>query len=76
MISIRIYNCGDYVVNNVRPEHIEEHIDYNKTFRFGCALVVDGEIKNEGYLEENRIREIVSTIDLSRYKSFSDTPYK
>ena len=75
MISIRIYNCGDYVVNNVRPEHIEDHIEYNKTFRFGCALVVDGDVKNEGYLDLERIKDIVSKIDFSRYPKYTKTPY-
>lgn len=75
MISIRIYNCGDYIVNNVRPEHLEQHIEYNKTFRFGCALVVEGEIKNTGYLDEDRINKIVSNIDLSKYSQYSEIPY-
>lgn len=76
MISIRIYNSGSLTINNIRPEHIEEHIEYNKTFRFGCALVVDGEIKNEGYLEKDRILSIVDSIDLSKYKHYSELPYR
>lgn len=74
-ISIRIYNNGSYVVNNVRPEDVEGHIEYNKTMRFGCALVVDGKIENEGYLDEERIKNIVSTIDTSRYASYTSYPY-
>lgn len=76
MISIRIYNNGDYVVNNVRPEHLNDHIEYNTKFRFGCALVVSSEIKNSGYLDDKRINEIVSKIDLSGYSKYSEIPYR
>ena len=75
-ISIRIYNNGDYTINNVRPEDLEAHIEYNKTMRFGCALVVDGKIENEGYLDVDRINEIVSKIDTSRYTEYTTYPYK
>lgn len=75
MISIRIYNNGNYVVNNVKPEHIKDHIDHNKLFRFGCALIVDGVIHNEGYLDVDRIKSIVEKIDISKYSSFTELPY-
>lgn len=75
MISVRIYNNGSYVVNNVRPDHIEDHINHNKLFRFGCALVVDGEIHNEGYLDVDRIMEIYRSIDVSKYKNYTEIPY-
>lgn len=75
MISIRIYNNGDYVINNVRPEHIDDHINYNTIFRFGCALVIDDVIKNNGYLEEDRIKNIISKIDVSKYTSYTKLPY-
>lgn len=77
MISIRIYNSGNYIVNNVHPVHIEGHIEYNCTMRFGCALVVDGVIKNEGYLDKERIMKIVEGIDTSRYqRSYTPLPYR
>lgn len=75
-LSVRIYNNGDYVVNNVRPEHLKDHIEYNTTFRFGCALVIDGVIKNKGYLDEKRIRKIASKITCSKHNSYSELPYK
>lgn len=74
-ISIRIYNNGSYVINNVRPEDLEPHIEYNKTMRFGCALVVNGKIENEGYLNKDRIKQIVATIDTSRYQNYTPYPY-
>lgn len=76
MISIRIYNNGDYVINNVHPDDIEGHIEYNCTMRFGCALVVDGVIKNKGYLNEERIMKIVEGIDTSRFqRAYTPPPY-
>lgn len=75
-ISIRIYNNGSYTINNVRPEDLITHIEWNKVRRFGCALVVDGKIENEGYLDVDRINEIVSNIDTSRYTEYTSYPYK
>jgi hypothetical protein len=43
--------------------------------RWGCALVIDGDIRHEGYLEENRIKSIVENIDVSRYLYYTDLPY-
>ena len=77
MISIRIQNNGDYIINNVHPDHIEEHIEYNCKMRFGCALVVDGVIKNEGYLDKERIVKIVEGIDTTRYQqNYTTPPYR
>ena len=58
------------------PITFEEHVKYNCKFRFGCALVIGGEIKNQGYLDEDRIKDIISKMDLSRYKSYSNIPYR
>lgn len=37
-----VYPNGEYKDNAVLAEHLEGHIEYNKTFRFGRALFVDG----------------------------------
>lgn len=56
-ITIGVYASGKHVVNIVRPEHLEHHIEYNTTMRFGRALFVDGECKNQGYLSDEKIKE-------------------
>lgn len=76
-VSIRIYSSGNYVVNVVDPEHLQQHIEYNTTMRFGCALVVDGAILHEGYLDKCKIVGIVDSIDTSKLNKFLYiTPYK
>ncbi|AWD93307.1 hypothetical protein AB9_143 [Acinetobacter phage vB_AbaM_B9] len=74
-VSIRIYNSGSYVVNYVRPEDVSDHIEYNKIMRFGCALVVDGNIENEGYLNKERIEEIISKINIPKCYNYTPYPY-
>lgn len=56
-ISIGVYASGKSVVNIVRPEHLEHHIEYNKTMRFGRALFVDGVCEHAGYLSEKKTKE-------------------
>lgn len=40
--TIGVYPNGDSVVNGVLPEHLDEHVEYNRSHRPGRALVVDG----------------------------------
>lgn len=75
-ISVRIYNNGDTIINVVHPDHIADHIEYNCDFRWGCALVVDGEIKNKGYLDESRIMEIYNSAKLPDPTKFTPIPYR
>lgn len=52
--SRRVYYNGDYVDNFVYAKHLEDHINYNKTYRPGCGLIIDGEFVNDGYLDPAR----------------------
>ena len=54
-ISVGVYSNGKYVVNIVKDEDLEWHIKYNKTFRFGRGLFIDGKCINQGYLSENKL---------------------
>lgn len=56
-ITIGVYNNDTYKINIVKPEHLENHIEYNKTFRPGRALFVDGKCVHGGYLNRGRIKE-------------------
>ena len=47
---------GRYVYNVVCDEDLEEHIEYNKTFRFGRGLFVDGKCVHQGYLSGEQVR--------------------
>ena len=48
--TVRFYLNGDYVVDYVRDKDLQDYIEYNKVFRFGCFLFVDGEYVCGGVL--------------------------
>lgn len=54
-VTVGVYNSNDYKVNIVKPDHLENHIEYNKFWRFGRALFVDGNCVYEGYLSKEQI---------------------
>lgn len=51
--TMGVYSNGDRKHNGVRESHLAEHIEYNKTFRPGRALFVNGKCENEGYLSKD-----------------------
>lgn len=51
--TIGVYPNGDYKTNGVREDLLESHIEYNKTMRFGRALLVDGKVVHLGSYEES-----------------------
>lgn len=53
--TIGVYLNGDYRVNGVKSENLENHIEYNKTLRFGRALLVDGKVIHTGYYKTKDI---------------------
>lgn len=58
-VTVGVY-CNDndnHKINIVRPEHLESHIEYNKTWRWGRALFVDGVCVNQGYLSDEKVVE-------------------
>lgn len=55
--TIGIYPNGFPKFNGVKAEHLEEHIQYNKDFRPGRALMVDGVIVYGGYESGKQVDE-------------------
>ena len=51
-LTLGIYANGEYKYNVVLDEHIESHIEYNKTFRPGRLLYVDGKRVYNGMIKE------------------------
>lgn len=41
-VTIGVYSNGEYKINIVKPKHLKDHIEYNKDFRPGRMLFVDG----------------------------------
>jgi hypothetical protein len=54
-ITIGVYTNGESKVNFVENKHLEDHIEYNKTYRVGRALFVDGKCVHEGYLNKDEV---------------------
>lgn len=68
-----VYDNGDFKDNFVRPADLESHIEYNKTFRWGRALLVDGVIVYNGYLSDERLAEHVGVV---RTATKDSRPYR
>lgn len=52
-LTLGIYGNKQIVYNVVREEDLQNHINYNLTFRHGRLLYVDGERINNGCMKEN-----------------------
>jgi len=55
--SVGIYPNGSYKVNGVSKVNITDHIEYNKTYRPGRALFIEGICHNKGSLTEAEVIE-------------------
>lgn len=76
-VTVGVYNNNEYKYNIVLDEDLENHIEYNKTFRFGRALFVDGKCVNRGYLSDERIEEWTRRISEMRFDMSHPTiPYR
>lgn len=75
--SRRYYNNGEYTDNGVRKEHLADHIQYNKKYRPGTALFINGVCLNYGYLGQERcdkLAELIKGLDIK--VSASQLPYR
>lgn len=54
-ITVGVYMNGQYKINIVKDEDLKDHIEYNKKFRFGRGLFVDGKCVNQGYLSGEQV---------------------
>ncbi len=54
--TIGLYANGTYKINGVKSEHLEEHIAYNKKYRGGRTLFVDGNLIHKGYHNDEQIK--------------------
>ena len=51
-LTLGVYGNKQIVFNVVRPEDLASHIEYNKAFRFGRLLYVDGKRVYGGCIKE------------------------
>lgn len=67
-LTLGIYANGQYEFNVVREKDLESHIRYNKTFRFGRLLYVDGKRVYDGNVQTKE--------NLDRYDKIAEEFYK
>lgn len=76
-VTVGVYNNNEYKYNIVFDRDLENHIEYNKTFRFGRALFVDGKCVNRGYLSDEQIEEWTRRISEMKFDMSHPTiPYQ
>ena len=76
-VTIGVYKNEQFKVNIVRDEHLKDHIEYNKVFRFGRALFVDGECVYKGCLSDEQISRWTEKISKMTFDtSKSSEPYQ
>jgi len=75
-----VYLNGSWKRNAVDPNDLPAHIQYNKDFRPGRALIVDGVVLHQGYFSEEAIelfvREQLPKIDAGWTPTQSTAPYQ
>lgn len=59
---VRIYANGDIRTTYWRKAEVADWLAYNKLYRFGNALFVNGECKQNGYLSDGLCAEISEVI--------------
>jgi hypothetical protein len=58
--TIGLYANGETKYNGVADEDLQYHIEYNKKWRFGRALIVDGKCVYEGCVDKELIEKTVA----------------
>lgn len=56
-LTIGVYPNKDFVYNVVRDEDLQNHIDYNTTFRPGRLLYVDGKRVTNGMIRKECLED-------------------
>lgn len=76
-VTVGVYKNNDYKYNIVRDEDLENHIEYNKIFRFGRGLFLDGKCIHKGYLSDEQVKIWESKISSMEFNMNTNTrPYK
>lgn len=76
-ITVGVYLSDNFKWNCVKEEDLQDHINFNKTFRFGRALFVDGKCVYKGYLNEEKVKEWEDKISKMKFDNSVPTlPYR
>lgn len=77
IVCIRIYNNNSFIrFRSERQDEVDKWIAYNKSFRPGTALVVDGAVLQKGYLSDEQIAARVAEIDKKPHYPWTENPLR
>ena len=68
-LTLGVYASGQYTYNVVKEEDLENHIEYNKTFRPGRLLYVDGKRVHDGNVKTKETLDTYDNISEEFYKN-------
>lgn len=77
--TVGVYPNGSYKVNGVKGENLIDHINYNKTYRPGRALFVEGVCHHKGSLTEREVMDWSGRIMRDKeifWRDVDTQPYK
>lgn len=75
--TIGLYADGSFKMNGVKPEHLKDHVEYNKTYRAGRTLFVDGKLIHKGCHNNEQIKDFQKRIKRENLKADNCTaPYQ
>ena len=66
-LTLGVYPNGHYISNVVREKDLEDHIQYNKTYRPGRLLYVDGQRVYDGMVKDCAKYDKVAEAFYARY---------
>ena len=69
--TVGVYPNGDYKVNGVKPEDLANHIHFNKYWRVGRMLIVDGKIKYHGSIDQEKWKDKIKEISKIKAEKYS-----
>lgn len=72
--AVRVYKNLDKVRYDLRPDEVDNWLDYNKKFRFGCALFLDSVCVYSGYLNDEECSEISVTLHSEMFPVREECP--
>ncbi len=75
--TIGVYRDESFKTNGVNSANLKNHIEYNENWRFGRALLVDGEIQYLGYFSREDLERVIKEKKLNEIVVDKDTaPYQ
>ena len=73
--TVGVYPNGDMHFNGVPSENLEDHKAYNRFWRPGRALIIDGVVFYDGGCSQETLKEALAKIATVAPKTYDTQPY-